>query len=68
MRPRVVEVVRTAFEDPVEAAVAEGGCSGEVGLLDAPELVAAGVEDEPDALYIVSIPTFGRASLLRLKY
>ena len=26
------------------------------------------MEDEPDALYIVSIPTFGRASLLRLKY
>jgi len=25
-------------------------------------------EDEPDAVYIVSIPTFGRASLLRLKY
>jgi len=25
-------------------------------------------EDEPDVVYIVSIPTFGRASLLRLKY
>jgi broad specificity phosphatase PhoE len=30
--------------------------------------IGPAIEDEPDALYIVSIPTFGRARLLRLKY
>ena len=30
--------------------------------------VGAGTEKEHDTLYVVSIPTFGRASVLRLRY
>ena len=55
VRARVVEVELAAAEDRGgSCGRASAGASVPVGLLDAPELVAAGVEDEPHGLVLAA--------------